>query len=240
MQTNSRPVLVVAACFAAAFAPSSARAAVVLLQNATATFSQTEFTVGKVIDGTDADDRGWAIAFQFGTAQSAVFETQTDTGSAGGSLLTFTLSSQHTNPGHNLGRFRLSATTDDRSTFADGLATGGDVTANWTLLDPDSAISANGQTLTKQLDLSLLASGANPSVDMLTVTARTSLTGITGFRLEMLTDASLPANGPGRAGNGNFVVSELSVSAVAVPEPAQYVAVTGFALTAFAASRRRR
>ncbi len=65
----------------------------------------------------------------------------------------------------------------------------------------------------------------------MTITALTSLTGITGFRLEMLADASLPANGPGRFGNGNFVLSELGVSAVAV---------AGLALTAFAAWHRRR
>ncbi len=33
--------------------------------------------------------------------------------------------------------------------------------------------------------------------------------GITGIRLEVLTDKSLPKNGPGRAPNGNFVLNEL-------------------------------
>ena len=100
--------------------------------------------------------------------------------------------------------------------------------------------SANGQTLTEQPDFSLLASGTNPSTDTLTLTAPTSLTGITGIRLEMLPDASLPSNGPGRAPNGNFVVSELTVSITAVPEPGDYAAVAGLALAAFGAWRRCR
>lgn len=219
---------------------SSAQAAVIVLQNATATISQTEFSVAKAVDGTTADDRGWAIHPGTGAAQTAVFETQSDVGFGGGSVLTFTLESLHTSPFHTLGRFRLSLTTDDRSSFADGLATGGGVTANWTVLDFASFSSANGQTLTEQPDFSLLASGTNPATDTLTLTAPTSLTGITGIRLEMLTDASLPSNGPGRAGNGNFVVSELTVSITAVPEPGDHAAVAGLALVGFGAWRRFR
>jgi hypothetical protein len=223
-----------------AFVSPEARAAVIVLQNATATFSQVDFTVGKAIDGTTADDRGWAIDHGTGTAQTAVFEAQSDAGFEGGSMLTFGVASLHIGtPNHNLGRFRLSLTTDDRSTFADGLESGGDVTANWTVLHLASFSSANGQTLTEQPDFSLLASGTNPSTDTLTLTAATSLTGITGIRLEMLPDLSLPSNGPGRAGsNGNFVLSEFTVGITAVPEPADHAAVAGLALVAFGTWRR--
>jgi hypothetical protein len=49
-----------------------------------------------------------------------------------------------------------------------------------------------------------------------TVIAETSLTGITGVRLEALEDASLPMGGPGmQTINGNFVLSELEVYAEA-------------------------
>ena len=68
----------------------------------------------------------------------------------------------HSNPGHNLGRYRTSVTASDRSTFrrrgsrdksdADGSAT-------WVALTPDSAVSSNGQTLTTQGHGSNLASG---------------------------------------------------------------------------------
>jgi len=104
-------------------------------------------------------------------------------------------------------------TTDDRSTFCNGLATGGNVTANWTVLDPIVFTSFNGTTLTKLSDHSILASGALPDTDVYTVKARTTLTGITGIRLEALTDPSLPNNGPGRQPlNGNFVLSEFTVA----------------------------
>ena len=43
--------------------------------------------------------------------------------------------------------------------------------------------------------------------------AETDLTDITGIRLEVLTDDKLPNKGPGRASDGNFVLTELEVVA---------------------------
>lgn len=216
-------------------------AVVVSLQNATATFSQSafgDFSIARAINGTTADDLGWAIYPNVSTSQTAVFETVSDIGFAGGSELTFTLTQTHAGTTqHLVGRFRLSVTTDARSEFADGLSSGGDVTASWTVLASSSALSQNGQTLTQQGDNSLLASGAIPAMDIYTVTAITSLTGITGIRLEVLADASLPSNGPGLAPNGNFVLSELSVSIAAVPEPVSG-GVAGLVLLAGVAARR--
>ncbi|MBI2928369.1 MAG: hypothetical protein HYY24_22090 [Verrucomicrobia bacterium] len=185
------------------------------LQEATATFAQiigtlTPFGVDKAIDGLIGDS-GWGLYPDI-QAHTAVFETRADAGFPGGSLLTFTLHQTHGNPGHGLGRFRLSVTTENRSVFADGKGTGGDVTANWTFLDPDTYTSANGATLTELDDFSILASGTNPPTDVYVITARTPLTGITGFRLETLLHPSLPHGGPGRATqNGNFVLTELQV-----------------------------
>jgi hypothetical protein len=51
------------------------------------------------------------------------------------------------------------------------------------------------------------------------------LTGITGFRLEVLPDGSLPGHGPGRAVNGNFVLNEFRVTAAPQGDQAQAVAV---------------
>ncbi len=187
---------------------------VVGLQQATATFSQTggNFSVTTAINGSAADNFGWAI-FPNISAQTAVFETTTNVGFATGSVLSFTLAQAYSNPGHTLGRFRISVTKDDRSTFADGLASGGDITAAWFVLDPNSIRSANGTTLTELADHSILASGSTPATDTYTFTARTTLTGITGVRLEALTNASLPFGGPGRfSGNGNFVLSEFGMS----------------------------
>jgi hypothetical protein len=209
-------------------ATSSVHAATVALQNATATYSQTfngDFTVGRAINGTFAENLGWSVydpVNASASSQTAVFETTANIGLVGGSLLTFNLYQTHgiDFAKHTIGRFRLSVTTDDRSLFADGLATGGDVTANWIVLDPNTFVSANGATLSKLGDLSILASGADPDFDTYTVTATTTLTGITGIRLEVLEDPSLPFNGPGRQPeNGNFELSEFTVDITAVPEP---------------------
>ncbi len=64
----------------------------------------------------------------------------------------------------------------------------------------------------KQKDGSILASGKNPSPETYTVNAQTKLNGITAIRLEVLPDPSLPAKGPGRAPNGNFVLNEFKVT----------------------------
>ncbi len=82
----------------------------------------------------------------------------------------------------------------------------------WTVLDVDSAKSTGGATLTKQADGSVLASGKNPFPETYTLTAKMKLAGVTAIRLEALTDPSLPAQGPGRAPNGNFVLNEFKVS----------------------------
>ncbi|MBX3733564.1 MAG: hypothetical protein KF791_13330 [Verrucomicrobiae bacterium] len=210
--------------------------ATVDLQNATATFSQTyfdNFSVATAINGTSGDGLGWAIYDgdeQFGTTspQTAVFETGLDVGAPGGSYLDFTLEFNNWNPYHLLGSFRLSATTDSRASFADGLSSGGDVTANWTILNVVSVGSMNGTTLTAQGDGSVLASGDLPATDTYTVRTSTSLVGITGFRLEVLADPTLPTDGPGRQPqNGNFVLSEFSVALTAIPEPRETALVAG-------------
>jgi hypothetical protein len=82
----------------------------------------------------------------------------------------------------------------------------------WTALDPREMKSAGGATLSRLPDLTVLAGGPNPPTDTYTITADTKLTGITGIRLEVLADPSLPAKGPGRANNGNFVLSEFQLS----------------------------
>ena len=81
----------------------------------------------------------------------------------------------------------------------------------WTVLTPETAESSGGATLTKQPDGAVLAGGANPAKDVFTVTAKTDLKRITGFRLEALADPLLPSKGPGRA--GNFVLTAFKVKA---------------------------
>jgi len=99
--------------------PSEARAALIQLQNGTATFSQLinggPFTPAQAVDG-NIDANGWAIAVSQvvdGTsAQTAVWETDADL--AAGNL-TLTMHFLQFNPGHLLGRFRFSVTTEVHS-----------------------------------------------------------------------------------------------------------------------------
>jgi len=219
---------------------SIASAAPVPLQNATATFTQGfGGGVDASIDGLTTDDaNGWAIFDGDAdptNSQTAAYETVTDTLS---NAYTFTLFNEdNSNVQHTIGKFRLSVTTDDRSLFADGVDSGGDVTANWMELTPATAIATNGTTLTINGDNTILASGANPDVSTYTITATSSLLNVTGFRLEVFEDAvNLPDSGPGRSFNGNFVFTELQVDAV--PEPAS-LGLLGLGASALLLRRRR-
>ena len=68
-------------------------------------------------------------------------------------------------------------------------------------------------------DNSVLVNGPNPDKDTYTVTVTSKLSNITGLRLEVLPDDSLPGKGPGRAGNGNFVLHEFTVKAAPTDKP---------------------
>ena len=84
----------------------------------------------------------------------------------------------------------------------------------WSVLKPEKAESENGVKLTADGE-GVVSTDRNPNggVDTYRLTVKTKLTGITGFRLDAMEHASLPAQGPGRAGNGNFVLNEVSVTA---------------------------
>jgi hypothetical protein len=81
--------------------------------------------------------------------------------------------------------------------------------AEWLALAPDELMSEGGATLAKVADNAILASGPNPAKDSFTVSAKIKAPQITGLRLEALPDPSLVNSGPGRADNGNFVLTEL-------------------------------
>ncbi|MGV3772882.1 MAG: DUF1553 domain-containing protein [Verrucomicrobiales bacterium] len=82
----------------------------------------------------------------------------------------------------------------------------------WQVLDMVDWFGAIGVKFEKLDDGSLLALAHNPGESSYNVTVRTDLTNITAIRLEALTDANLPRNGPGRANNGNFVVQEFTAA----------------------------
>ena len=79
----------------------------------------------------------------------------------------------------------------------------------WQALTPSKADSASGATLAIQSDRSVLASGKNADKDAYTVTFTNVLHDIAGLRVEALPDGSLPMQGPGRAKDGNFVLTEV-------------------------------
>ncbi|MBL4886281.1 MAG: PSD1 domain-containing protein [Planctomycetaceae bacterium] len=87
----------------------------------------------------------------------------------------------------------------------------------WNLLTPELVTADQGTTLTIVDDGSVLASGKNPVKETYRVTYRLPETGdsdqlpLTAFRLEVVPDPSLPAQGPGRAGNGNFVINAVEI-----------------------------
>lgn len=210
----------------------------VVLQNATATFSQTfsgNFFASTMIDGSVTPNfgDGWAV-FTNGTTspQTAALETAADL-SAAAIIIDM---AQVYGTSHTLGRFRFSVTTDDRATFCDGLQTGGDVGANWTVIEPSTFTVPDGVTVTLFGDGSLLIGGANPTTANYSGYFALPLGGITGLRLEVMADPSLPFDGPGRhPNNGNFVLTELSVTAVPSPSGVVIMAMGGLL-----ASRRRR
>ena len=84
---------------------------------------------------------------------------------------------------------------------------------DWVVLDPAAYYASVGGKFIKMDDHSLLGAGSVPPFSAYTVTAKTDLTNITGFRLEAIADPNLPFNGPGRAANGNFVLTEFEVAA---------------------------
>jgi mono/diheme cytochrome c family protein len=84
----------------------------------------------------------------------------------------------------------------------------------WINLELTNAVSTGGAEMTNLPDHSLLATGVNPTYDTYLMESQTGLTNITAILLEVLPDASLPKNGPGRwRQTGNFILDEFSMTA---------------------------
>ena len=76
----------------------------------------------------------------------------------------------------------------------------------------------NDVVITGHDDGTVVASGANPDKTNYTLEFELPMVPLTGLRLEALSDDSLPGHGPGRAKNGNFVLSRLTASLVDVAD----------------------
>lgn len=72
--------------------------------------------------------------------------------------------------------------------------------------------SSKQATFTRKEDGSWLAGGGQSKQEVYEITVNTWSEPLVALQLEVLPDESLPGGGPGRAGKGNFVLSELKVS----------------------------
>ena len=206
------------------------------LQEGTATFTQSHPTLilspDECYNGVGmtpvGSGEGWAIGRPNGVPNAAqdeiaVWETTTDITATS---MTFTMYHQTTTDcTHLIGCFRWSVTTDDRSTFADGLDNNGDVNANWTVLTNPSVTLPSGMSYSiRPQDGSILicSNMSTPACSVpcignyvVSFAIPTNLTqsGITGIRLEVFEDPSLPGGGPGLhapQNSGNFEIGRAS------------------------------
>ena len=91
--------------------------------------------------------------------------------------------------------------------------------APWEVLNLSKIESRHGSTLQKLADGSILATGKNPSPEDLYVLGGASSGEISALRIEALTHSSMPRNGPGRASNGNFGLTDLKVAVRPLKDP---------------------
>jgi len=174
-------------------------------KKATADFAQENFPIENAID--DKTETGWAIHPQTGKNHSAVFELSAPVSSE---TLVFHLDHQSAHGNHIIGKFRLSVTTSaNAATVAKSDKT------IWMPLETPEMTSTGGSRFERQKDLSIKlkhgGNNPNPEKDNFTLEGKTDVKNITGIRLETLPDPELPAQGPGRSDNGNFVLSSFKV-----------------------------
>jgi mono/diheme cytochrome c family protein len=84
---------------------------------------------------------------------------------------------------------------------------------NWTPLTDTEIFAAFGVKFDKLEDGSYIAKGDNATANNYIVKAKTNLKGITGFRIELISDRNLPREGPGRAADGTLYFSEFIAEA---------------------------
>jgi len=86
----------------------------------------------------------------------------------------------------------------------------------WHPLEVFSFESSGGASHELLEDRSVLVGGEKPDRDIYTVTLSSDIEEVTGFKLETLTDQSLPAGGPGRhhPDRPNFILNEFTIEAI--------------------------
>ena len=88
---------------------------------------------------------------------------------------------------------------------------------NWQTANRIVAKSDAGETFKSLADGSILVQGPTPDKDDYHLDLPVSNAITAGLKLEVLPDSSLPSQGPGRAGNGNFVLTGVKLTADGKP-----------------------
>jgi hypothetical protein len=91
----------------------------------------------------------------------------------------------------------------------------------WIPLLPSSVTGSKETTLIVESDRSVIVEAKAARNAVLTVVLPTNLRNITAFRLEAIASEKAPNGGPGRAGDGNFVLTEFEVFASSDAKPAE-------------------
>jgi serine/threonine protein kinase len=211
----------------------------IVFEKAESDFDMEGFGIARAIDSDPAS--GWSISPNVGKDHWAWFQVGGSVGPEGGSILTFTLKQE--GPQGSIGRFRLwvigggtappppvivaapqPANPGPQPAVPTGpvphpmnaflpegvaLADSGE----WSVLDIVDVTSLADAK--KQPDGSVLIPTKTDGDSVYKVTATTSLKNITGLRLDVLPNDSLPNKGPGWAGDGNLILSDFVVSDVA-------------------------
>ena len=92
----------------------------------------------------------------------------------------------------------------------------------WTMLDDAVLNGTNGIKFETLPDHSFIPRGDNSPTTFYYLTAKTKLKNITGIRLELMTDHSLPRNGPGRSMEGALWLSEFAAEAAPLGQPEKF------------------
>jgi hypothetical protein len=100
-----------------------------------------------------------------------------------------------------------------------------DLHVDWLTPARSSFSSRAGALAERQTDGSWLVSGTDSEKDSYEITLDTSLERITHLQLEVLTHPDLPATGPGRGERGDFVLSEIALTAAPLERPGDTQAV---------------
>lgn len=98
------------------------------------------------------------------------------------------------------------------------------IDGSWTVLSPGSAQASDGVQLACLPDGSVRAGGALPDNSSYEIATSAPTQAITALRLEALADPELPNGSCGRSEDGDFVLTELSLQALAAEQTTNQVA----------------